>query len=191
MKGEILFMKDILVVDCQYDFIDGTLACAHSEEAVKNIIAFINANPDARVFYSADNHSSSHCSYIPNGGTWPVHCQAGTHGAELHASLFTDITNPAQRPTEANTYYKGENDSVEEYSAFNAKNKAGRKLNEELGQDVIVCGIASEFCVRESVLALKDSGRKVEVPEAMLAWVDAEGHKKNIAELSAMGVKVA
>ena len=183
--------KDILVVDCQYDIIDGTLACAHSEEAVKNIIAFINANPTARVFYSADNHSLNHCSYIPNGGTWPIHCQSGTHGAALHASFFTAIANPSQRPNESNTYYKGENDSLEEYSAFRAKNKAGRELNQDLGQDVLVCGIASEFCVRESVLALKDSGRKIEVPEEMLAWVDADGHRKNIAELRAMGVKVA
>ena len=183
-------MKDILVVDCQYDFIDGTLACAHSEEAVKNIVNFINANPSAKVFYSADNHSPKHCSYIPNGGTWPVHCQAGTHGAELHSSFFTDIVNPAQRPNEATIYYKGENDSLEEYSAFNAKNKAGKEICDVIGQDVLVCGIASEFCVRESVLALKDSGRTIEVPESMLAWVDGEGHKKNIAELSAMGVSV-
>ena len=183
-------MKDILVVDCQYDFIDGSLACAHSQEAVKNIINFINANPSAQVFYSADNHSPKHCSYIPNGGTWPVHCQAGTHGAELHSSFFTDIINPAQRPNEATIYYKGENDSLEEYSAFNAKNKAGKEICDVIGQDVLVCGIASEFCVRESVLALKDSGRKIEVPESMLGWVDGEGHRKNVAELSAMGVSV-
>ena len=106
---------EILVVDCQYDFIDGTLACGHSEEAVKNIIAFINANPSAKIYYSADNHSIRHCSYIPNGGTWPVHCQAGTHGAELHESFFTDIINPSQRPNDSTIYYKGENDSVEEY----------------------------------------------------------------------------
>ena len=184
-------MKDILVVDCQYDFIDGTLACLHSEEAVKNIIDFINANPEAKVFYSADNHGEKHCSYIPNGGTWPVHCQAGTHGAELHASFAQDILNPSQRPNTSNTYYKGENDSLEEYSAFSAKNRAGHELSQDIGQDVIVCGIASEFCVRESVLALKESGRKVEVPEELLGWVNEDGHKKNIQELSAMGVKVA
>ena len=183
-------MKDILVVDCQYDFINGTLACAHSEEAVKNIIAFINANPDAKVFYSADNHSLKHCSYIPNGGTWPIHCQAGTHGAELHEAFARDITKPSQRPGESNTYYKGENDSVEEYSAFNARNKAGRELNQDIGPDILVCGIASEFCVRESVLAMQGSGRKVEVPSAMLGWVDEAGHRKNIAELSEMGVYV-
>ena len=183
-------MQDILVVDCQYDFIDGSLACKHSQEAVKNIINFINANPSARVFYSADNHSPKHCSYIPNGGTWPVHCQAGTHGAELHSAFFTDIINPEQRPNDSTIYYKGENDSLEEYSAFSAKNKAGQVLSDVIGSDVLVCGIASEFCVRESVLALKDSGRKIEVPESMLGWVDGEGHRKNVAELSAMGVSV-
>ena len=182
---------EILVVDCQYDFIDGTLACGHSEEAVKNIIAFINANPSAKIYYSADNHSIRHCSYIPNGGTWPVHCQAGTHGAELHESFFTDIINPSQRPNDSTIYYKGENDSVEEYSAFEAKNKAGRKLCDVLGNEVTVTGIATEFCVRESVLALLNSGRKVTVKADMLGWVDESNHKKTLSELAEKGAIIA
>ena len=181
---------EILVVDCQYDFIDGTLACGHSEEAVKNIIAFINKNPGAKIYYSADNHSPKHCSYIPNGGTWPIHCQAGTHGAELHASFFTDINNPSQRPNESTIYYKGENDSVEEYSAYEAKNKAGEKLCGILGHEVIVTGIATEFCVKESVIALLKSGRKVTVKANMLGWVDAENHKKTLDELAEMGALI-
>lgn len=183
--------KEILVVDCQYDFIDGSLACGHSQEAVKNIVDFINANPAAKVYYSADNHNLKHCSYTRNGGTWPIHCQAGTHGAEIHESFYNDVKNPAQRPNAETIYYKGENDNLEEYSAFEAKNKSGRKLNAEIGDEVTVCGIASEFCVRESVIALLKSGRKVELPVELLGWVDEAGHKKNIAELSGMGVKVA
>ena len=182
---------EILVVDCQYDFIDGSLACGHSEEAVKNIIGLINSNPDAKVYYSADNHSLKHCSYIQNGGTWPVHCNSGTHGAELHSSFKTEIKNPSQRPNDENIYFKGEDDSVEEYSAFNAKNKNGKELNQVIGHEVIVCGIASEFCVRESVIALLNSGRKIEVPENLLGWVDENNHHKNIQELSKMGVKVS
>ena len=185
-------MKDIIVVDCQYDFIDGTLACAHSEEAVRNIIAYINAHPDARVFYSADWHGPKHCSYIPNGGTWPVHCQAGTHGAELHASFTSDIVNPAQRPNDSNVYRKGTKDDLEEYSAFHARNEASHKeLCEVAGSDVLICGIATEFCVKETVLAIMKSGRNVEVPADMLGWVDGEGHKKTLAELSSLGVRVA
>ena len=182
---------EILVVDCQYDFIDGTLACGHSEEAVKNIITFINANPTAKVFYSADNHSPKHCSYIPNGGTWPIHCQAGTHGAELHASFTSGIENPAQRPNDYTVYRKGEDDGREEYSAYEAKNIAGEKLCDILGREVVVTGIATEFCVKESVLALLKSGRKVTVKADMLGWVDADGHKKALQELAEMGATVA
>ena len=180
-------MQDILVVDCQYDFIDGSLACKHSQEAVKNIINFINANPSARVFYSADNHSPHHCSYIPNGGTWPVHCQAGTHGAELHSSFTTDIINPEQRPNESNTFYKGTKDDREEYSAFWAANKAGKALCEVLGKDVLICGIATEFCVKETVKEFVYTWRNIEVSADMLGWVDDEGHKKTLEELSAFG----
>ena len=177
---------EILVVDCQYDFIDGSLACGHSLEAVANIINLINENPDAKVYYSADSHSLNHCSYIQNGGTWPVHCNAGTHGAELHASFFTDIKNPEQRPNDNTIYYKGDDDSHEEYSAFKAHNKAGKEINQVIGKEVLVCGIASEFCVRESVLELVNSGRKVELRENLLGWVDEAGHKKNFAELAKM-----
>lgn len=181
---------EILVVDCQYDFIDGTLACGHSEDAVKNIVSFINSNPGAKVYYSADNHSAKHCSYIPNGGTWPVHCQAGTHGAEIHSSFSKDVKNPEQRPNDSTIYYKGENDSLEEYSAFEAKNKSGRKLSDAIGHEVIVTGIATEFCVKESVIALMKSGRKVKIKADMLGWVDEAGHKKTLEEFSEMGAVV-
>lgn len=183
-------MKDILVVDCQYDFIDGSLACGHSEEAVKNIVEFINSNPDAKVYYSADWHSLNHCSYTQNGGTWPVHCNANTHGAEIHESFYRDVKNSSQRPNDTNIYYKGDDDSREEYSAFNARNKAGRELNQDIGHDVIVVGIASEFCVRESVIALLNSGRKINVNQKMLGWVDESNHIKNLHELESMGVKI-
>ncbi|MBQ7665190.1 MAG: isochorismatase family protein [Synergistaceae bacterium] len=183
-------MKDILVVDCQYDFIDGSLACGHSEEAVKNIVEFINSNPDAKVYYSADWHSLNHCSYTQNGGTWPVHCNANTHGAQIHESFYRDVKNSSQRPNDANIYYKGDDDSREEYSAFNARNKAGRELNQDIGHDVIVVGIASEFCVRESVIALLNSGRKINVNQKMLGWVDESNHIRNLHELESMGVNI-
>ncbi|MBQ7578187.1 MAG: isochorismatase family protein [Synergistaceae bacterium] len=184
-------MTELLVVDCQYDFIDGSLACAHSDEAVKNIAAFINSHPDAKIYYSADAHSPKHCSYIPNGGTWPVHCQADTHGAEIHEIFYQQIKNPSQRPNDENIYYKGQNDSVEEYSAFEAKNKSGQKICDVIGKNVIVVGIASEFCVRESILALIKSGHNVEIFANCLAWVNEDEHKKNINELKSLGVKIS
>ena len=117
--------KTLLVVDCQYDFIDGTLACGGAEAAVKKIIEYINAHPDMKVLYSSDWHSPKHCSFTENGGTWPVHCVAGTHGAAIHEAFSQTVLRPEQRPGDATVYHKGTDDGREEYSAFEAKNAAG------------------------------------------------------------------
>ena len=184
--------ENILVVDCQYDFIDGSLACGGADEAVKNIVSYINERPDAKIFYSLDSHSLKHCSYINNGGTWPVHCNTGTHGAELHELFYTAIKNPSQRPNDNNMYYKGTDDNVEEYSAFNAKNKSGHALNQDVNtNELTVLGIASEFCVRESVLAFMDAGKKIKLVQNSVAWVDHDGHIKNLNDLKSRGVNVA
>ena len=62
-------MDHLIIVDCQYDFIDGSLACSHSREAVRNIIAFANAN-DVECMYTSDWHSKTNKSFKINGGIW-------------------------------------------------------------------------------------------------------------------------
>ena len=184
--------KNILVVDCQYDFIDGTLACEFADEAVKNIVALINSNPDAKIYYSLDWHNPEHCSFVNNGGTWPVHCVAKTHGAELHEIFYNEIKNPEQRPNENNMYFKGCNNDVEEYSAFDAKNKSGHALNQDIkSNELTVVGIASEFCVKESILAFMNAGKKIKFVKNCVAYVNSDGHAKNLQELSARGVVIA
>ena len=190
-EGGLLEMPEsVVVVDCQYDFIDGSLACGGADEAINNIIEYINKYHEAKIFYSADWHNPEHCSYSQNGGIWPVHCQAGTHGAEIHEKFYTEIKNPEQRPNEKNIYYKGTNNNLEEYSAFNAKNKAGRELNQDVSKKVVVCGIASEFCVRETVLALKNAGHEIELLSDCLAWVNETNHYRNLGDLQQLGVKI-
>ena len=183
-------MSSLLVVDCQYDFIDGTLACGGAEAAVKNIVAYINEHPDMKVLYSSDWHGPKHCSFVENGGTWPVHCVAGTRGAALHEAFSRDVKRPEQRPGDANIYRKGTDDDSEEYSAFEAKNAAGRTVALDAGDDVTVCGIASEFCVRESVLALLGAGRRVTILADALGWVDEAKHMENLKDLESKGAVV-
>ena len=183
--------KSLLVVDCQYDFIDGTLACGGAEAAVKKIIEYINAHPDMKVLYSADWHGPKHCSFTKNGGTWPVHCVAGTHGAALHEAFSRDVLRPEQRPGDDTHYLKGTDDGREEYSAFEAENAWGHTVAQDAGDDVVVCGIASEFCVRESVLALLEDGRRVTLLTDALGWVDEAEHQKNLKDLEARGVALS
>ena len=183
-------MSSLLIVDCQYDFITGTLACGGAEDAVERIVAYINARPGLEVHYSTDWHPLRHCSFIPNGGIWPIHCVAGSRGAEIHEAFARDVIRPEQRPIKETIYRKGTNLEQEEYSAFAARNALGRTVAQDVGNDVMICGIASEFCVRESVLALLEAGRRATVMSDSLGWVDEAKHKENLRDLAARGAVV-
>lgn len=180
----------IIVIDCQNDFITGSLACMHAEEAVDNIIASINRSPNCKVLYSTDWHSPNHCSFVENGGTWPLHCVAGTLGAQIYEGFSALIADPTQRPSQSNTYRKGTMDDKEEYSAFLAHTDDDRVLKYDCGEEVIVCGIATEFCVKETVLDLLKAGKKVTIFESCLGYVTRAGHLSALEELEKAGATV-
>lgn len=177
--------KSLVVVDCQYDFINGSLACLNAENAVLNIIEFIK-NEDVDVLYSADWHSKKHMSFKANGGIWVEHCVAGSKGAEL-SKEFQKL--PLEKmPSEKNIFRKGTDDGKEEYSAFYAKNADDKTVNEVCGDEVIVCGIASEYCVRETALSLKNAGKTVYLYLNGVGFVNLQDHEKNIKDLKAKGI---
>ncbi|WP_409227924.1 isochorismatase family protein [Gudongella sp. SC589] len=182
-------MKSLIVVDCQYDFIDGTLACENAENAVNSIIKYINSN-DIKVHYSKDWHSIHNGSFKDNGGVWPVHCVQGERGARLHEDFYKHVEKDVKRPKEDNVFYKGIDDEVEEYSAYNAENSQKLSLKDALEDEVIVAGIASEYCVRETVLELLEAGHMVEILKDGLGYVDSEDHLKNLQDLMERGVRI-
>lgn len=184
--------KSLIVVDCQNDFIRGSLACENGEVAVEEIISFINNKIDnIQVFYSCDWHSKRNKSFSVNGGIWPVHCVEKTEGASLDKSFYEDIKFLERLPIkEKNIFYKGMDDDIEEYSAYNAKNKNGEKLSNIIGDKVIVCGIASEFCVRETVKALLEKGVTVSILLKGVAYVNKKEHEKSIEDLEKKGVNI-
>lgn len=188
-KREINMDKSIIVVDCQFDFIYGSLACEKSEDAVRRIVRYINSN-NVMPLYSMDWHSPHNKSFGINGGSWPVHCVQGDEGAMLHDDFDRSISLPWQRPNEGNVFRKGMDDDTEEYSAFYAVREDGRKLSEVLTKNVVVAGIATEFCVRETVLELLKNGHDVELLADGLGYVDKENHNKTLEELKELGVKL-
>ena len=180
-------MDDLIIVDCQYDFIDGTLACKHSYEAVQYLIQFINSHP-VRCLYTSDWHSPENGSFQVNGGIWPVHCVAGSPGAALDPSFSKEIRDPEKRPSKESVFLKGKEDHVEEYSAFHGRNEAGLSLGDIASSHVYVGGIASEYCVKETVLSLLASGRTVTLLTEGLGFVSEEDHEKAVKELEVKGV---
>ena len=140
----------LIVVDVQNDFCPGgSLAVAHGDEVVpplnKLIAEFLQrGNP---VFKTRDWHPPKTKHFSDFGGTWPVHCVQGTKGAEFHA----DLTDDAR----IQIISKGLGDE-DSYSAFDGTELAAqlRKLGVD---EVLVGGLATDYCVKNTVLdALKE-----------------------------------
>lgn len=175
-----------------YDFIDGSLACLHSEEAVDATVRFIeesaagDSTDDAEitdtfpVLFIRDHHPADHSSFREYGGIWPVHCVAGTRGGEIHGKLLPYAS-------EELTFDKGCDREVEQYSGFSGVNKAGQSLSEVLElldvRDVYVCGIATEYCVKNTCKDLAGAGFRVHLLSDALAYVDAAGHAVALEEM--------
>ena len=183
-------MKTLVVVDCQNDFITGSLACENDENAVDNIVKFINNSKEMlRVVYSADWHTPKHCSFSCNGGTWPIHCVQQSEGADIYEGFY-DFEVTEQEPLEDNVFMKGDNDNVEEYSAYDARNTFGEVLNECVTDDVIVCGIACEFCVKNTIDDFIRNGFKVSIFKDGIAWVNKNDSDTILKEYENRGVAI-
>lgn len=148
-------MMTLIIVDCQVDFINGSMAVRGSKEAVENIISFIQREEDniKKVIFTADWHPYKHCSYKVNGGQWPIHCVNYTTGASIDYNLIKVVE-------ESNLNYqvltKGKDLHTEQYGAFEHCDTIDELLVcEEVSfnkyDDVVVCGIAGDYCVKETI----------------------------------------
>lgn len=190
----------LVVVDELYDFIDGSLACINAETAVKETLRFIDTHTEAQdgdndveildtfpILFIRDHHPADHSSFVGFGGTWPVHCVAGTHGGEIHEELKPYVS-------EELTFDKGCDKALEQYSGFEGRNSAGQPLGEILElldvKTAYVCGIATEFCVRNTCEDLLKAGFKVKLLTKALAYVSEQGHEKALEEMKAEGIEL-
>ena len=154
----------LLVIDMQADFLPGgALGVAGGHEVVapiNHLIALFRAQ-GLPIYASRDWHPADHCSFAAQGGPWPPHCVAGTPGAEFTAELAL--------PDEAIVVSKADSAGVDAYSAFNGTGLAGA-LRARGVERVTVCGLATDYCVLNTVTdALEEGFDTLIVPEAMRA----------------------
>ena len=157
----------LIVVDVQNDFCPGgTLAVAHGDEVVAPLNELIDEFLERGdpVYKSRDWHPPQTKHFQAYGGTWPVHCVQNTRGAEFHPQLKDD---PRIR-----VISKGLGDT-DCYSAFDETDLAAQ-LRDQGVKELVVGGLATDYCVKETVLAGIKEGFKVKAVENAMRAVDLQ-----------------
>jgi nicotinamidase/pyrazinamidase len=164
-------MTALLVVDVQNDFCaGGSLAVPGSERVIAALNQHIReaAEQQMAIYASRDWHPARTSHFTDYGGQWPVHCVQNSEGARFHPDL--------RLPDDAIVVTKGERDDSPGYSAFEGTTTAGRGLLEDLRHRDIthlyVGGLATDYCVRASVLDALNAGLTVTVLDDAIAGVD-------------------
>jgi nicotinamidase/pyrazinamidase len=146
--------RALIVVDVQNDFCPGgSLAVPKGDEVVaplnKLIAEFLERGEP--VFKSRDWHPEKTKHFAAQGGTWPVHCVQNTKGAEFHPELIDD--------ERIRIVSKGLGDT-DCYSAFDETDLADQL--QKLGvEEVWVGGLATDYCVKSTVLSALQQGLRV------------------------------
>ena len=166
----------LLVVDVQNDFADpsGTLSVDDGDAIVPRVneeIAKAEA-AGALVVYTQDWHPPSTPHFYKDGGIWPEHCVQETWGAEFHPDLRV----------EGEIVRKGA-DGRDGYSGFSVRDPESGEtsptsletlLREHGRHRLVICGLATDYCVVETVLDARTLGFPVEVVEDAVRAVDLD-----------------
>jgi nicotinamidase/pyrazinamidase len=175
----------LIVVDVQNDFCPGgTLAVSHGDEVVeplnKEIDAFLDRGEP--VYKSRDWHPPATKHFKKYGGTWDVHCVQNTPGAEFHPALRDDPR------IEVISKGLGDKDC---YSAFDETDLAS-KLHRQNVEEVVVGGLATDYCVKNTVLDALKQGFKVKALKNAMRAVDVHpgDGDRAIEEMRAAGAEI-
>jgi nicotinamidase/pyrazinamidase len=178
-------MADVLlIIDFQNDFTppDGALAVAGGDEIggpIQRLAPLFDV-----VAATRDWHPPDHASFETEGGPWPVHCVRGTHGAELHPAMD-------QVKVEFIVDVGRERDD-EGYSGFE-KSDLAQQLRDREVERVVICGLATDYCVRASTLDACREGFDVTVVKDAIRPVEVElgDGERAIEQMLAAGAKLA
>jgi len=175
----------LIVVDVQNDFCPGgTLAVAHGDEVVEPLNQVIDdfLERGAPVYKSRDWHPPATKHFEAHGGTWPVHCVQNTKGAEFHPALRDDPR------IEVLSKGLGDKDC---YSAFDETDLASQ-LHAQDVEEVVIGGLATDYCVKNTVLDALNNGFKVKALKNAMRAVDLQpgDGDRAIEEMRAAGADI-
>ena len=194
----------VIVVDMQGDFTtykNGSLAVAGTDEVFVNKVEKVTQELSAKgypIFGTQDWHPADHISFFSNHSgkkpfeaiqiedrtqvLWPPHCVQGTENARVLTdnNLFLAIVK------------KGKDKQFDSYSGFQddggAKTEMNRILQKNGIKELIVYGIATDYCVKATAIDALAAGYKVTVIEGLSKGVAPDTTAKALEEMKAKGI---
>ncbi len=172
--------KALLVVDVQNDFCPGgALGIQGGHKIIPIVNRYIKCfeKENLPIFITRDWHPKDTRHFRQFGGVWPEHCIEGSPGAQFHTDL--------KLPEEACVMSKRMDPEIDSYSAFQATDSSGTllpNLLKTLGvAEIYVAGLATDYCVKYSVLDALKEGLKVFILTDAIAGVNRQPEDSSLA----------
>jgi nicotinamidase/pyrazinamidase len=185
----------LLIVDFQNDFTPGgALPVAEGDRIAGPINELLDGFD--LVIATRDWHPAEHGSFVgvevdpaqwrgaDPPSIWPVHCVAGTPGAELHPDLEQAKVDVV--------IDKGQDPNSQGYSGFQ-DTRLGDLLRERGVSRLFVAGLATDYCVKNTVLDARREGFDVTVVEDAVRGVNVEpdDSERALEEMEEAGARLA
>ncbi len=175
----------LIIVDLQNDFCPkGSLAVKDGDKIIPTVNTLIKKYKasGSPIYATRDWHPPNHTSFKNSGGPWPIHCVQNTPGAAFHPDLMID---------QAVVISKGTLIDEEAYSGFNGTDLE-KKLKKEGITNLTVCGLATDYCVKATVIDGINAGFSVTVIREGIRGVNVEPEdsKKALDEMEAAGATI-
>jgi len=176
----------LLVIDVQIDFCPGgALAVKGGDEVMPRLNNVIDAfsKISLPIFFTRDWHPPNHVSFKAQGGPWPPHCVMDTRGAKFHPEL--------KLPAAAIIISKGTQPESKAYSGFQGTDLQKRLKDMGVGE-VVLGGLATDYCVKASVLDALAAGFRVSILTDCVKGVDLHPSDSEVAlrEVVAKGARL-
>jgi nicotinamidase/pyrazinamidase len=198
----------LILVDIQYDFLPGgALAVEGGDLILEPVRRLVERDPCGLYVATQDWHPPGHVSFASSHPgrapletievhghpqtLWPDHCVQGTAGAELYAALPWERVSAVIR--------KGAQADVDSYSGFqNNWDARGHRpptglagyLRERGVEELFVCGLARDFCVKWSAEDGAAAGFRTTVLWDLTRPVVAASDARVRSDLGAAGVRI-
>ncbi|ACO04925.1 MAG TPA: bifunctional nicotinamidase/pyrazinamidase [Persephonella sp.] len=179
MRINITDFDALIIVDMQNDFMPGgALPVPDGDKIVDSLNRYIDlfSQKGSPVYFTRDWHPEDHISFKGYGGIWPPHCVQNTEGAQFHPELKIPSDNKF-------IISKGVSREFDAYSGFQGT-VLDDLLKERGIKRIFVGGVATDYCVKNTVLGGLNLGYQVFVLEDGIKGVDVnEGDSERAVEV--------